>query len=71
MNAFHWRKNRIEEPDKPVSPQLAYFHRKTALGTHPRQLRKQGMTVLSQADAVALSNKQRAKTCAASSVKIF
>ena len=65
MNAFHWQANRIQEPTKPMSPQLAYFHRKIALGTHPRQLRKQGIKVLAQADAVALSNKQRAKTCGA------
>ena len=61
LNAFHWRENRSAEPTKPVSPQLAYFHRKTALGTHPRQLRRKGVPVLSQADAVALSNKQIAK----------
>ena len=65
MNAFHWQANRIAEPDKPVSPQLAYFHRKMELGTHPRQLRRQGVKVLAQADAVALSNKQRAKQCGA------
>lgn len=65
MNAFHWRESRIEEQPKPVSPQLAYFHRKTALGTHPRQLHKQGIKVLAQAEAVALSNKLRAKQCAA------
>lgn len=65
MNAFHWQANRIAEPDKPVSPQLAYFRRKSALGTHPRQLRRQGVPVLSQAEAVALSNKQRAKQCTA------
>jgi len=60
MNAFHWREQRALEQPKPISPQLAYFHRKMELGTHPRQLRKQGVRVLSQADAVALSNKVRA-----------
>ena len=60
MNAFHWRENRIIEQPKPESPQLAYYRRKFAIGTHPRQLRRQGLQVLSQSEAVALSNKVRA-----------
>lgn len=60
LNAFFWREQRAIEQPKTMSPQLAYFHRKIALGTHPRQLRKQGVQVLSQSEAVALSNKVRA-----------
>jgi hypothetical protein len=37
-NPFDWQKP--PEPPKPTYPQLAYYHRKMALGIHPRQLRR-------------------------------
>ena len=58
LNAFHWREGRKEEPKKEY-PQLSYYHRKIALGIHPRQLRKQGLPVLNRSEAVALANKAR------------
>ena len=52
LNAFHWRENASEsgikpEP-KPDYPQLSYYHRKYALGIHPRQLRREGKEVIDQ-----------------------
>lgn len=61
LNAFHWRENRVQEEPKPISPQLAYYYKKIALGIHPRQLRRQGLPVMSRAEAVTLANKARAK----------
>ena len=48
LNAFHWRENTPKPEAKPAYPQLSYYHRKTALGTHPRQLRREGKEVLDQ-----------------------
>lgn len=62
-NAFHWRENRPQVGPKPAYPQLSYYHRKIAMGTHPRQLRKQGLPVLSRSEAVALANKKRGTEC--------
>jgi hypothetical protein len=60
LHAFHWKENTVKPEPKPEYPQLSYYHRKMAQGTHPRQLRRQGLPVLSQSDAVALANKGRA-----------
>lgn len=49
ISAFHWRKPPAEpQAPKPVSPQLAYYRRKMAAGTHPKQLRKAGQPVIDQ-----------------------
>lgn len=59
LNAFHWRENRAKEEPKPQYPQLSYYHRKMAQGTHPRQLRKQGLPVALHSEAVAAANRAR------------
>ena len=52
MNAFHWmqEKSALSADFAPIKtyPQLSYYHRKTALGIHPRQLRKAGLPVIDQ-----------------------
>jgi hypothetical protein len=48
LNAFHWRENTPKPEPKKEYPQLSYYHRKYALGIHPRQLRKEGKEVLDQ-----------------------
>lgn len=53
LNAFHWRSqpsvSGLGKPEpKPMSPQLAYYHRKYALGIHPRQIRYEGKEVVDQ-----------------------
>lgn len=62
MNAFQIPEKSCFHIETKSYPQLDYYRRAMANGTHPRQLRKQGIKVLAQADAVALSNKLRAKT---------
>ena len=64
INAFHWRENASESglKPKPDYSQLSYYHRKYALGIHPRQLRREGLPVPSQAEAVAMANKKRVKS---------
>lgn len=48
MNAFHWRLPVVQDEPKPISPQLAYYRRKYALGILPRQLRQRGEPVIDQ-----------------------
>jgi hypothetical protein len=60
MNAFTIPEKSCFHIETKSYPQLDYYHRAMANGTHPRLLRKQGVSVLSQSDAVALSNKVRA-----------
>lgn len=49
MNAFEIPAKSIfaVEPKRSY-PQLDYYHRKMALGTHPRQLRRAGLDVVDQ-----------------------
>lgn len=54
QSAFHWKTGQPSDfakeeqlvPDP--SPQLSYYHRKMAMGIHPRQLRKAGLPVIDQ-----------------------
>jgi len=49
MNAFQIPAKSIFLPEPKRSyPQLDYYHRKMALGTHPRQLRRAGLPVVDQ-----------------------
>jgi hypothetical protein len=55
MNPFNWQSEKSVlaqsfsiEPERKSYPQLNYYHRKMAEGTHPRQIRRAGLEVVDQ-----------------------